>query len=205
MDRHQVARTWLYRALVDLYFGFDVEEPAFEDHARFSEIMGLEKCLKAVVLFHEHAEYEHLIQSEAKRRVNSIAQNLRHDFSEMFRRVAELGVMELAQIRGSDFDGYKGEDLIPAVSAGYQETRYPVPRPVSDKFPVAGSEGWTRDPLSSSGITRFIHASCGACVRHIGANTELANVKRQFRAAYGHRASFERFVKVFPEASDRPR
>jgi len=203
LDRYQVARTWIYRGLSDLYFAFDNDDPAFEDHARFSEIMGLEKCLKAVVLFHEHAEYEHLAQSEARLHLNRIAQRSGHNFRGMFRRVAKLGVLELEQIQDRDFDGYRGEELIAAVSAGYEETRYPVPRPVSDSFPIPGSGGWTHDPLSSSGITRFIYASSGACVRHLEAYTNLADVKRQFRASFGHLPSFERFLKVSPEARDR--
>lgn len=204
MDRYRVARTWLYRGLTDLYFAFDNEDPAFEYNARFSEIMGLEKCLKAVLLFHRAEEYEGLAHTEAREALNAMARKLGHQFERMIRQVAEQGVGDVETIRGQDFDGYKGEDLIPAITGGYQETRYPVPRPVSDDFPVPDSEGWTRDPLSSSGITRFIFALCGACIRHLDGPAELSDIRRRFRETYGHRTSLERFLGVFPEARERP-
>lgn len=60
MDRARVAKVWIYYGLADLYFAFDNDDIAFEDSARFAEIMGLEKFLKAVLLFHRPAEYESL-------------------------------------------------------------------------------------------------------------------------------------------------
>lgn len=44
MDRNRLAKTWVYRALCDLYFAFECDDllgPAFETHERFAEIMGL--------------------------------------------------------------------------------------------------------------------------------------------------------------------
>lgn len=85
MDRERVAKTWLFRGLSDLFFAFDSDSPVFEDNARFSEIMGLEKILKAVLLYQRHAEYEALPQGEARQRLNKMAMDFGHKFDVMLK------------------------------------------------------------------------------------------------------------------------
>ncbi len=198
MNRQRVAKTWVYRGLCDLYFGFNSEDVAFEDNARFSEIMGLEKFLKAALLFHRHQEYEALTEPEAKSKLDNLAKDLGHDFKGMMKELSAIGLNDIDRIKKTDFDGYSGSGLVRAVTAGYMETRYPVPAPISDAFPI-GKTGFTHDPLSSSGITKFIYAVCNACFHMLSAHVDFADLRKQFREHFEHRESFGRFNNLFWE------
>ena len=202
MDRQRVAKTWVFRGLCDLLFAFDSDDVSFEDNARFSEIMGLEKFLKAVLLFHRHQEYEGLSEYDAKAKLNALAMKLGHDFKGMMKDLSGLGLCDIGRIERKDFDGYLGTDLIRAVGAGYMETRYPVPRPISDTFPIQGT-GFTHDPLSSSGITKYIYAVCNACFHALSAQIDFADLRKQFRERFEHRESFGRFNNLFWETRCR--
>jgi len=199
LDRQRVAKTWVFRGLCDLFFAFDNDDVSFEDNARFSEIMGLEKFLKAVLLYHRHQEYEGLSEPDARTKLNAVAMKLGHDLKGMMKTVAGLGVDDIRRIERTDFDGYLGADLIRAVEAGYMETRYPVPRPISDTFPIPGTD-LTHDPLSSSGITKYIYAVCNACFHTLLAQVDFADLRKQFRERFEHRESFGRFNNLFWEA-----
>jgi hypothetical protein len=203
MDRHRVAKTWVYRGLCDLYFAFDCDDVAFEDNERFSEIMGLEKFLKAFLLFHRHQEYEGVSEREARIKLNQSAIKLGHDFEGMLNATSLLGLEDISRIRATDFDGYMGADLIRAVKAGYMETRYPVPQAISDTFPIDGTE-FSHDPLASSGITKFIYALCNACFIALAAHVYFSDMLRQFRETYQHRESFQRFNTLLWEARCKP-
>lgn len=195
MDRQRVAKTWIFRGLCDLFFAFDNDDDSFEDNARFSEIMGLEKFLKAVLLYHRHQEYEGMSELDAKTQLNTVAMKLGHDFKEMMKGVAGLGVDDIKRIERTDFDGYLGAGLIRAVAAGYMETRYPVPRPVSGTFPIKGTT-FTHNPLSSSGITK-LYAVCNACFYALSTQVDFADLRKLFRERFEHRESFGRFENLF--------
>jgi len=199
MDRQRVAKTWIYRGLCDLYFAFDSDDIAFEDNAKFSEIMGLEKFLKAVLLYERHTEYEALPLSEARAELNKMAMELGHKFTKMINSLSDSGLIDFVRIKQPDFDGYEGNQLIQAVEAGYMETRYPVPQPVSNKFPIEGTD-FTHDPLSSSGITKFIYALCNACYLRLASNIDFTEMLDQFRDTFQHRESFGRFNNLFWKA-----
>ncbi len=203
MKRERVAKTWLFRGLSDIFFAFDSDDPAFEDNARFNEIMGLEKFLKAVLLHQRHAEYESLLPEKARHKINSLAIAYGHSFTHMLAELVNLGLRDIEQIKRSDYDGSKGQALIEAVEKGYMETRYPVPTPVSDKFQTDGAE-FTYDPLSSSGLTKFIYAVCNACFLELSKTLDLSDMLRQFQAKFEHRKSFARFNNAFWEARCKP-
>jgi hypothetical protein len=196
MDRDRVVRTWIFRGLCDLYFAFECDDKfkggLFEDYERFAEISGLEKFLKALLLFHKREEYESLSDSQAREKLDSLARSIGHNFREMLASAATHGV-DVSGIYVCDFDGYNGSQLVKAVQAGYMETRYPVPKPVSDAFPIPDSDGWTRDPLSSSGITKFVYAVCAACFFKLAAAVDFSNVCSDFRKLYASREPFHRF------------
>src|ERR1700761_7561265 len=100
LDRHRVAQTWLLRGLEDLFCAFVLStDAALERHERFSEIMGIEKCLKAVLLFQAHAEYETLDSQAAREKVTKIAQSHGHRFDRMFKELASTEIPDLAQLR----------------------------------------------------------------------------------------------------------
>lgn len=203
MDRQLIAKTWVHFGLTDLYFAFDSDGVAFSDNVLFSEIMGMEKFIKAVLLFNLHHEYERLTQTDAKKRIDELAKRMGHNFEKMLKDLLPFMSDDIDRISKTDFDGYIGSDLIQAVRAGYMETRYPVPELISDKFPIneisINDTEITHDPLWSSGITKFIYAVCNACyawlLQHIDFN-DLINQHCQFLA---HKESFQRFNNLFWE------
>ena len=203
MNRDKVARIWTFRALSDLYFGFDVEYVPFEANARFSEIMGLEKFLKAFLLYHRHEDYELLTDQEAREKLQKLAMKQGHKFDSMLQAVSDLGVDDISRILRTDYDGYLGADLVDAVKAGYMETRYPIPKPIADSFPLEG--GFTHDPLNSSGITKFIYAVCNACYCSLERNVDFSMVCRQFQEEFEHRESYSRFNNLFWESRCKAR
>ena len=79
---------WVRRALNDLYFAFDIEFFPFERYERFAEIMGMEKFLKAVLMFARANEFESLPETSAKIKINKIASSYGHKFDEMILEVA---------------------------------------------------------------------------------------------------------------------
>ena len=193
-----VSRRRGFSEVFAIFFAFDNDDVSFEDNARFSEIMGLEKFLKAVLLYHRHQEYEGLSDPDARSRLNAVAMKLGHDVKGMMKAVADLGVDDIERIKSTDLDGYLGADLIRAVEAGYMETRYPVPRSISDTFPIPGTD-FTHDPLSSSGITKYIYAVCDAFFHALLAHVDFADLRKEFRERFEHRKSFGRLNNVFWE------
>lgn len=160
--------------------------------------MGLEKFLKAYLLFHRHQEYEALPDAEAKKIINRIAasKEFGHNFESMLEKASALGNLCISKILTDDFDGYLGGDLVKAVEDGYMETRYPVPIPVSDNFPIGN--GYTHDPLSSSGITKFIHAVSKSCFQALeDAHVDFSDKLIQFQNKFRHKESFGRFANSF--------
>lgn len=205
MTPERVANTWLFRALCDLYFAFDCDADIFEDYARFSEIMGMEKFLKALLLFHRHSEYETLSDSDARKKIDALAKNIGHKFESMLTEAAQLGAVSIPQILDQDWDGYLGKSLVEAVYAGYMETRYPVPVPISNSFPIPVPErapveysGFTHDPLSSSGITKFIYAICNCCFSTlVSQGLQPEKMLAQFDERFDGREAFLRFKNCF--------
>ena len=200
MDRERVAMVWVHRGLRDLYFAFDCgHDAAFENNKRFSEIMGLEKFMKAVFLYHMHEQYEQFSEKDARKKLNQLAMDLGHKYENMLARLEEYVPQDIERIRNSDFDGYCGSDLIEAVSGGYMETRYPVPTRVSDKFPIEGTD-FSHDPLSSSGFTKYVYALCNTCFHHlVNSGIDFADMYSDFRHLYQHRESLDRFENLLWE------
>ena len=118
MKRERVAKIWVHHALCDLYFAFDTKFYSFESYERFAEIMGMEKFLKAAILFNRHKEYEFLAESEAKIKINKIASSYRHNFDGMILELTEIGITEFDRIKNTDYDGYPGIKLVDAVTDG---------------------------------------------------------------------------------------
>ena len=199
IKRDQVVRIWVRRALNDLYFAFDIEFDPFEGYERFAEIMGMEKFLKAVLLFARANEFESLPDTSAKIKINKIASSYGHRFDEMILAVTDIGIADFEKIKNTDYDGYLGSELVAAVSEGYMETRYPVPTQVSDKFPI-GDTGFTHDPLSSSGITKFIYAVCNSCYFFLSGHIDFIPSLGIFVSHFSERESFKRFNNLFWES-----
>jgi hypothetical protein len=76
------------------------------------------------------------------------------------------------------------------------ETRYPMPKPISDSFPIPEAPGFTHAPLSSSGFTKFVYALCSACFFNLAKNVGFSKVLADFRNLYGTREPFQRFNRL---------
>lgn len=189
---------WVRRALNDLYFAFDIEFFPFERYERFAEIMGMEKFLKAVLMFARANEFESLPETSAKIKINKIASSYGHKFDEMILAATNIGIADFEKIKDTNYDGYLGSELVAAVTAGYMETRYPVPTLVSDKFPI-GDTGFTHDPLSSSGITKFIYAVSNSCYFFLTGHIDFTPSLDIFASDFSERESFKRFNNLFWE------
>jgi hypothetical protein len=200
MTPDRVVNSWLFRGLCDLYFAFECDDDVFEDYERFSEIMGMEKFLKALLLYHRRTEYEALPNAEARKKIDELAKKIGHKFESMLSDAAQRGATDISLILARDFDGYIGKDLVGAVYAGYMETRYPTPVPVSAKFPVPGHPDLYHDPLSSSGITKFVYAVCNACFFALTEQgLQPKDMLRQFEERFSDREAFSRFTNYFWE------
>ena len=196
MNRQLVARTWVYSGIRDIFFAFDQDGETFTDNLLFAEIMGLEKIIKAVILFNNHEEYEALSKKEAKNKINEIAKSWGHDFKSIFNELSKIGVDQINHLKTMNFDGYLGNDLVRAIKAGYMETRYPVPIPISDTFPIKGTK-YKHDPLWSSGISKFIYAVCAACLEFLASKMAVGELWQQFQKNYQHKESLNRFNNLF--------
>jgi len=194
-----VAKTWISWGISDLYFGFDTDDPIFSDYALFFEIMGLEKFLKAVHLYNCGAEYKDLSDPEAKAYVDRIAITLGHDIKKIIKKVKDdIGIAKIERVKKANFDGYKGSDLIRVVNAAYIESRYPIPNAIYKTFPLK-RKGFYLNPLSSSGITKFIYALCNLSYRRLAEHINFSDVLDCFKKKFGQRESFPRFNNLFWE------
>lgn len=203
LDRQLVAKTWVNYGLTDLYFAFDSDDDAFSDNVVFSEIMGLEKFAKAVLLFHLHQEFEGMTPPDAKKKINELAKRMGHNFENMMKELSNFMFDDIARIKKTDFDGYSGSDLIGVIYAGYMETRYPVPTPISDSFTIEGTN-LKHDPLWSSGITKFIYAVCNSCFASLSSDIDFTDLTNQFSQKFSHKESFRRFNNLFWEKRCKP-
>jgi len=108
----------------------------------------------------------------------------------------DIGSGDIETLMKGNFDGYQGDDLIMAIRAGYIETRYPSPTDVSDNFPIEGTDLYW-NPLSSSGITKFIYAVCNLSYHRLTEHIDFSDVLNRFKERFGHRESFRRFNNLF--------
>jgi hypothetical protein len=127
------------------------------------------------------------------------------NFKQMLTEATKLGAANIPQILDQDWDGYLGKDLVEAAYAGYMESRYPVPVPISNNFPISVPDtapveytGFTHDPLSSSGITKFIYAICNCCVfTLVDQGLQPQKMLVQFNERFDGREAFPRFSNCF--------
>ena len=200
VDRERVACMWLYRGLCDIYFAFTCDDDKFEDYERFMEIMALEKFLKALLLYHESIEKPQSLPNPAEQRIalNALSKKLGHNFEKMAVCASKKGAKDIPQILQTNYDGYVGGQLLAVFRDAYMETRYPVSVPVSDKFPL--DDGFTHDPLGSSGIPKFIYAMCNSCLCALAAqNVNVQKVVDDFCIRFRPHKPFSRFERLFWE------
>jgi len=196
MKTSEVAKKWVWYGIEDLYFAFCIEFEPHKPYAMFSEIMGLEKILKAYLLFKHGNKYSSLTDEESRDVIECLAKKWGHSIKSMLKETSKiLGNEELNKIKERNYDGYKGTDLIKAIEAGYMESRYPVSRPIYEQFKFKGIDLY-QNPLESSGITKFIYEICGFILTKLKKEVDLGIINKNFINTYGTREQTNRFINL---------
>ena len=196
MSPEEVAKTWVWKGLTDLYFAFEVYEYPFWNQAKFHEIMGLEKFLKALILFNKGDCYQPMTEQHARIEVDKMAKKLGHNYKSLIDDVdVIIGEGKISRLRCRDFDGYKFKQIVSAISAGYLEYRYPVPSPEFLKFQKG--KGHYSDPLGSSGITKLVYELCCLCYLELQKNVDFGDILEIYENRYAKKESFRTFNTLF--------
>lgn len=196
MDASEVARKWIWYGIEDLYFAFCIEFNPHKSYALFAEIMGLEKILKAYLLFKNGNTYSILNSKESQTVIECLVKKWGHSIKTMLKEVANLqSNEELKRIKERSYDGFVGTDLVKVIEAGYMESRYPVSRPIYEQFKIKGVDIY-QNPLESSGVTKFIYEICGFILIELKKEMDLEAIKKDFIHVYGSREQTKRFIKI---------
>jgi len=161
MNRDTVAGEWLFSGIRDLLFAFSIEDQHdFYRYSVFHQIMALEKILKGGLLFVEAEVFLLESDQEVLHEADKITRRWGHDLRQLLRLSDDaFSPWSSAVVLTKTFAGLTGEQLIEACRAGYQETRYPTPSPVSLRFPTR-EPGLCQDPLNSTSTRDCIHELC---------------------------------------------
>ncbi|MBI5123199.1 hypothetical protein HZA75_05060 [Candidatus Roizmanbacteria bacterium] len=158
MDREIVVQTWLWRGIEDFYLAFALDEGHWRHYQPLFNYMGLEMFCKAYILAERHSEYKVANDQDAKRKIDKIAKNYSHGLRKMLLEINNLiGDNKVNNLISADYDSFTGDQIINVLEAAYIEIRYPVPEPISKKFPIEGTNlHWY--PLLSSGLSKFAYS-----------------------------------------------
>ncbi len=201
MDKESVAKAWVWSGLEDLHFGSLIVFDPHRPYKLFNEILALEKVMKALLLYYESNKYEHLSKKESKDMIEFLAKRHGHNIKKMLKKASKyFGKAPLDKLKSCDFDGFTGSELIRAVEAGYQESRYPTLKPIYEQFKVEHTD-YYRNPLDSSGFTNFIYAANRLVLSHLKSKIDMFSVKKRFIQTYGHMEETERFINLAFERS----
>ena len=188
MESSLVSKTWVRSGLEDLYFGFCIEYEPHRPYALFSDIMGLEKLLKAYLLHLNSEKYSHLDIKGSKKIIECLVKKWGHSIKRM--------IKEINKIEQGKYDCYKGSELITVIEAGYMESRYPVSRPIYEQFKIKGTDMYW-DRLGSSAITDLIYHLSRSILLSLSSEVALEKVGQEFMETHGSRESFGRFTNIF--------
>lgn len=155
MNKEAVVGTWLWAGFEHFFAGFLLEGCGWDIHSSFFNFMGLECFCKAHILAYRSTCYEHIGFSEAKDKIDKIAKKMSHDLRKMLTDVDRLNKEnKIESLLVQNFDSYTGNQLVDVLEAAYNESRYPVSKSISSKYPIGGTELFL-NPLRSSGISKF--------------------------------------------------
>ena len=125
-----------------------------------------------------------------------MARGFGHNINKMLKESSTyFGKASLDTLMASDFDGFSGAEMIRAVEAGYMESRYPTLKPIYEQFKIKGIDIY-KDPLGSSGVTKFIYAVNKLVLLHLKSKLNLETIKARFTEIYGHIEETSRFINL---------
>ena len=196
MDKDDVCKAWIWSGLEDLFFGFIVQTEQHRPYKIFNEILGLEKILKAYLLFHNSDRYENLSEEQTKEAIeNLVRKEYRHSIKKMLKMASKyLPSKTVDNLKAKDFDGFTGQEMIRAIEAGYMESRYPTLKPIYEQFKIKDLDIY-RDPLGSSDVTRFIYEVDRTILNDLRNKVDLSSVKERFTNTY--QIIYEEFMQRF--------
>ena len=201
MDRDRVAKAWVWSSLEDFHFGFIIDFEPHRPYKIFNEILALEKVLKGLLLYYAGNEYESLCEEQSKAKIESLAKGYGHKIKKMLKEASRhFGKSSLDNLTCCDFNGFSGSELIRAVEAGYMESRYPTLKPIYEQSKIKSLDIY-RDPLGSSGITKFVYAVNRTVLLHFKSKLNMSSVKNRFTQTYGHMEETQRFINLAFEGS----
>lgn len=160
MDKQIVVQTWLWRGIEHFYLAFILEENKWRHYQPLFDYMGLEMFCKAYILTERASEYENLNDQALKNKVNEIAKHCGHNLRKMLENINNyIGANKIGHLLSTNYDSdnFTGNQLVDVLEAAYIESRYPVPKSISDKFPIEGTNlHWY--PLLFSGLSKFAYS-----------------------------------------------
>jgi len=196
MNKDDVCKAWIWSGLEDLFFGRIVQSEQHRPYKIFNEILGLEKILKAYLLFHNSDRYENLSEEKTKEAIEFLVKNeYGHSIKKMLKMASKyLPSKTVDNLKAKDFDDFRGQEMIRAIEAGYMESRYPTLKPIYEQFKMKGLDIY-RDPLGSSGVTRFIYEVNRTILSDLKKGINLSSVKKRFTNTY--QIIYKEFMQPF--------
>jgi hypothetical protein len=197
LSREVVVLTWLQRGIEAFFIAFKMGGPEAR-YRPFFDYMGFELLCKSYLLGCRAKDYENLSFQNGLAKVNAIAKKeLGHNLWDIICKILrQKPTGKIAIILSRDFDGFSGDDFIKTLEAAYVECRYPVPEPISKKFPIPGSKGLSRDPILSTGLTKFSYTVAREILSYIKDDFSI-EVPQGFLETLIPKSEFLRFSNLF--------
>ncbi len=164
MDKQSIIKRFVVYAIEDLYLAFVLGFQWSYQRTFFLE-QGLEKVCKAYILGHKSAEYNNLTDEDAERKIQDICKNYGHNLTKMIDEINEASGNNIKSLVDVNYDGFNGAEIIKVLFPDmFEESRYPVSKPVAKKFSDKECQGINHDPIYSSGPSKFVYAVTNAII-----------------------------------------
>ena len=199
MNKDTVCKAWIWSGIEDLFFGRTIQSEQHRPYKIFNEILGIEKILKAYLLFHNPDRYENLPKEKTKKVIENLVKiEYGHSIKNMLKLASEyLPSKTVTNLKTKDFEGFTGQEMIRIIEAGYMESRYPTLKPIYEQFKIKDLNIYI-DPLGSSAVTRFIYETNRLILSDLRNKIDLSSVKERFTNTYQviYKEFMQRFINL---------
>ncbi len=199
LTQEDVVLAWLRRSISDYFFAFKIGG-SFVRYGPFFNYMGFELICKSYLLGCRASDYESLPFQKALRNVDYIAKKeLAHKLSDIIDDIRQRKPSgKITNLLSKNFDGFSGADFIKTLESAYLECRYPVPEPIYRQFPLKGKKRMFKDPVHSSGLSKFCYATAREILTYIKDDFSI-KVPRTFLESLRPKTTYRRFQNLFFE------
>lgn len=199
MDKQIVVQAWLWRGVEHFYLAFILEEERWRHYQPLFDYMGLEMFCKAYILAERASEYESLNDQASKHKIDKIAKSCGHNLREMLEKINNsIGTNKIVHLLSANYDSddFTGNQIVDVLEAAYIETRYPVSKSISKKFPIKGTNlCWY--PLLFSGLSKFAYAVSRGILYSLKSNFNVSVKKIDIDKSILIEESGVRFCRLF--------